>query len=195
MRRPVAYAVVIVVSLLVVGSLFLGASWGSVDYRVLPQDAPAHVAADKLNSEFGTETSTANVMLTAAENGDVDAYATQVRDIGGVTDVQPVDQAGDTTLLRVFWEGNTQSEASQQIVADLRALDIPGETTALVGGLSADTVDLLASIGEHLPWMGLIVVGVMLLLLFLAFGSLVLPVKAILMNAVSITTSTPPNRS
>jgi len=180
MRRPVAYAVVIVVSLLVVGSPFPGASWGSVDYRVLPQDAPAHVAADKLNSEFGTETSTANVMLTAAENGDVDAYATQVRDIGGVTDVQPVDQAGDTTLLRVFWEGNTQSEASQQIVADLRALDIPGETTALVGGLSADTVDLLASIGEHLPSMGLIVLGVMLLLLFLAFESLVLPVKAIL---------------
>jgi RND superfamily putative drug exporter len=113
----------------------------------------------------------------------------QVRDIGGVSDVQPVDQAGDTTLLRVFWEGNTQSEASQQIVADLRALDVPGETPALVGGLSADTVDLLASIGEHLPRMGLIVVGVMLLLLFLAFGSLVLPVKVILMNAVSITAS------
>ena len=43
--------------------------------------------------------------------------------------------------------------------------------------------------GDHLPWMGLIVVGVMLVLLFLAFGSVVLPFKAVVMNAVSITAS------
>ena len=59
----------------------------------------------------------------------------------------------------------------------------------LVGGTTADTVDLVASVGSHLPWMGGIVLGVMLILLFLAFGSAVLPIKAIVMNAVSITAS------
>ena len=48
-------------------------------------------------------------------------------------------------------------------------------------------MDLITSVGDHLPWMGLIVVSVMLVLLFLAFGSLVLPLKAVAMNAVSIT--------
>ena len=59
----------------------------------------------------------------------------------------------------------------------------------LVGGLSADTVDLIDSVGAHLPWMGLIVALVMLVLLFVAFGSLVLPVKAVVMNLFSITAS------
>ena len=65
----------------------------------------------------------------------------------------------------------------------------PTATTALVGGLTADTVDLSSSVKSHLPWMGLIVVSVMLLLLFLAFGSLVLPLKAVAMNFFSITAS------
>ena len=65
----------------------------------------------------------------------------------------------------------------------------PAEGSMLVGGLAADTVDLLDSVGSHLPLMGLIVIGVMLVLLCLAFGSVVLPLKAVLMNAFSITAS------
>ena len=59
----------------------------------------------------------------------------------------------------------------------------------LVGGQSAATVDLIDSVGSHLPVMGLIVAGVMLVLLFLAFGSLILPIKAVVMNLFSITAS------
>ena len=58
MRRPWLVIAGTVTCLLFLASPFLGATWGSVDYRVLPPDAPAHVAADKL-SEFGPETSTA----------------------------------------------------------------------------------------------------------------------------------------
>jgi trehalose monomycolate/heme transporter len=59
----------------------------------------------------------------------------------------------------------------------------------LVGGLSADTVDLLSSIKSHLPWMAGIIIAVMMVLLFLAFGSLVLPLKAVVMNLLSISAS------
>jgi RND superfamily putative drug exporter len=59
----------------------------------------------------------------------------------------------------------------------------------LVGGASAQAVDLIHSIGAHLPWMALIVVVVMLVLLFLAFGSVVLPIKAVVMNTISIVAS------
>jgi trehalose monomycolate/heme transporter len=180
--------VVVSAALLAVASPFLGAQWGSVDYRVLPEDASAHVAADKLNSEFGPEQSSANLLLDGVDRQDVSAYTNEVEAVDGITAVQPVESRDDRTLLRAFWEGNSQDQRSQDIVRDLRAVD-PPDGEALVGGLTADTVDLIRSVGEHLPWMGLIVVGVMLVLLFLAFGSLVLPLKAVAMNAVSITAS------
>jgi uncharacterized membrane protein YdfJ with MMPL/SSD domain len=188
MRRPVLVAIAVTGMLLVVASPFLGVKWGSVDYRVLPADAPAHVAFDKLNSEFGSERSSASLMLQGVRPSDVSAYTSAIEKVPGVLAVQPVAQEGDATLLRAFWEGNSQTEKSQEIVTALRDVD-PPQGTALVGGLSADTVDLLDSIGNHLAWMGLIVVAVMLVLLFLAFGSLVLPLKAVLMNAVSVTAS------
>ncbi len=188
MRRPVAVIVVTVVVLLAVASPFLGAKWGSVDYRVLPDDAPSHVAADKLNDEFGPERSFATLLLDGVGEGDVAAYTAAVERVDGITGVQPVAAEGGRTLLRVSWFGNSQTERSQDIVRELREVD-PASGRTLVGGLTADTVDLVASVGSHLPWMGLIVVVVMLVLLFLAFGSLVLPVKAVLMNMFSITAS------
>ena len=188
MRRPVAVIVVTVVGLLAIASPFLGVRWGSVDHRVLPADAPSHQAAEKLATDFGPETSTANLLLRGTSEADVASYTAAVEQVDGITAVQPVAEKGDTTLLRAVWEGNSQTERSQDIVRDLREVD-PDSGTVLVGGLTADTVDLIDSVGSHLPWMGLIVVGVMLVLLFVAFGSLVLPVKAVLMNLFSITAS------
>lgn len=189
MRRPVVVMVVIVAGLMLVASPFLGVKWGSVDYRVLPPDQPAHIAAVKLNTEFGQEKSTANVLLEKAAPQQVAAYVAQAKAVRGVLDVRPVDTKGDTTLLRVTWAGNSQTQASQDLVKRLRAVPGPNGEHVLVGGLAADTVDLLGSIRAHLPWMAGIIVAVMLVLLFLAFGSLVLPIKAVLMNLLSISAS------
>jgi len=188
MRRPIAIAVVVTAVLLAVAAPFLGVRWGSVDYRVLPPDAAAHVAADKLNAEFGAERSSANLLLTGADEQAVAAYQQDVESVDGITAVQPVASEGGSTLLRAFWDGNSQTEQSQDVVRALRAID-PSEGEAMVGGTTADTVDLVSSVGAHLPWMGGIVLVVMLVLLFLAFGSVVLPVKAVVMNVVSISAS------
>jgi len=189
MRRPVAVAAAVVVVLLAVASPFLGVKWGSVDYRVLPADAPSHQASERLNGEFGPERSTANILVRGADEAGVASYAEALARVDGVVDVRPVAVEADTTLLRAAWEGNSQTEHSQQVVRDLREVAAPDGAEALVGGLTADTVDLAGSVGDHLPLMGLIVVGVMLVLLFLAFGSVVLPLKAVLMNGLSITAS------
>lgn len=192
MRRPVAYLVVIVTVLLALGLPFLGARWGSVDERVLPEDAPSRVAADVLSSEFGGQTSTANVMLLGADPAAAADYRDSLATVDGVTDARIVDQTSTgepATLIQVSWPGNSQSERSQAIVGELRAVDAPAEAIALVGGATAQAVDLIASIGDHLPWMALIVVAVMLVLLFLAFGSVVLPIKAVIVNTISIAAS------
>jgi RND superfamily putative drug exporter len=185
MRRPVVYLSVITVALLALASPFLGVQWGSVDYRVLPDDAPAHVAAETLNTAFGPETSAASVLVSGATPAEVASYRAELADVDGVTGVQEVAREGTATLLRATWVGNSQTERSQAVVEALRSVE-PAGGEALVGGLSAATVDLLDSVGAHLPWMGLIVVGVMLVLLFWAFGSVVLPLKAVAMNALSI---------
>ena len=188
MRRPVVFLVGVTALLLVLASPFLGVKWGSVDHRILPPDSESYIAAEKLATEFGAETSTASVVLDGADREAVAAYTRDVEAIDGVVGVQPVASEDGVTLLRVSWEGGSQTEASQDLVKEIREIE-PSSGQALVGGLTADTVDLEKSLGDHLPWMGVVVVVVMLVLLFLAFGSFVLPVKAVLVNTLSITAS------
>ena len=187
MRRPVVVLLVTGVLLLAVASPFLGVRWGSIDQRVLPTDSEANIAFEKL-AEFGAETSYANVLLEDVDDAAIAAYLADVADLGRGAAAGAIAQDGDDVLVRVAWPGGNQTGASQTFVRDLREVDVEGGS-ALVGGLSAETVDLVDSVGAHLPWMGLIVVSVMLVLLFVAFGSVVLPVKAIVMNAFSITAS------
>ncbi|WP_232680065.1 MMPL family transporter [Nocardioides sp. R-C-SC26] len=186
MRRPFLVIAVTVGGLLLVAAPFLGVKWGSVDYRVLPSHAPAHQAAVLLNEEFGAEQSTASIMLSGADAADRAAYQAAVAEVPGIVGVTEVATDTEHVLLRAAWNGNSQTERSQDIVRSIRDV-APPSGEALVGGLTADTVDLASSIGAHLPLMGLIVIGVMLVLLFIAFGSLVLPIKAVLMNTLSIT--------
>jgi trehalose monomycolate/heme transporter len=189
MRRPVVVMVLVVGALLLVASPFLSAKWGSVDYRVLPPDNSAHVATVSLNKDFGQERSTANLLLETEDKAEVSAYVDEVEQVDGVLDVRQVDAQDGVTLLRASWAGNSQTQASQDVVSAIREIPGPDGEAVLVGGLTADTNDLLSSLEAHLPWMAAIIAVVMLVLLFLAFGSLVLPVKAILVNLLSISAS------
>jgi len=196
MRRPVAYVVVIAVALIALGTPFLSAKWGSIDERVLPIDAPSRVAADLGTREFGGRTASANIVVEGAGQSQLDAYIGRLGTVSGVRSARLIDQAaarpsgtGTTSLVQVSWLGNSQSEKSQQLVRDLRVIDPGTGASALVGGFSAGAIDLVDSIGARLPWMGLIVIVIMLVLLFVAFGSVVLPVKAVVMNALSLSAS------
>lgn len=193
MRRPVAYVVVIAVALIALGTPFLSAKWGSIDERVLPIDAPSRVAADLGTREFGGRTASANIVVEGAGQSQLDAYIGRLGTVSGVQSARLIDQAaarpsgtGTTSLVQVSWLGNSQAEKSQQLVRDLRTVDPGTGASALVGGFSAGAIDLVDSIGARLPWMGLIVIVIMLVLLFVAFGSVVLPVKAVVMNALSL---------
>jgi RND superfamily putative drug exporter len=179
MRRPVVYLVAIVVALLAIGSPFLGARWGSVDERVLPASSASRQAAAVQARYFGGETASASIMLRGADERATAAYVSDVAAIEGMRDVQAVattSVAGEQlTLVQATWAGNSQTEQSQDVVRDIRAVGVAGDGTALVGGASAQAVDLIGSIGDRLPWMALTVAAVMLVLLFVAFGSIVLP--------------------
>jgi RND superfamily putative drug exporter len=190
MRRPVAFLTAITVFLLILAIPFLQVRWGSVDERVLPAGSPSRVAAEVQAQRFGGEFSSANIVVRGADQGALAAYEKSIGAIDGMRSVQTIEaksvEGQPMALVQATWTGNTQTPESQAVVTQIRAIS-PGEgSEALVGGATAQTVDLVDSIGAHLPWMALTVAAVMLILLFIAFGSVVLPFKAIAMNILSI---------
>ncbi|BCB74464.1 hypothetical protein GCM10022251_73860 [Phytohabitans flavus] len=83
-------------------------------------------------------------------------------------------------------QGDPISAQTRDLVSRIRAVPAPPDGQVLVGGLTARLADQLDSVGKLLPWMALIIVGATFVLLFLAFGSVVLPIKAIVMNVLSL---------
>ena len=194
MRRPVVYVAVIVPLLLVAGLPFLRVEFGGVDHRALPAGTESRTVSEALAADFPQGDVTSIDAAVTFRDGTVDdaALATYVQDLGdldGVT-VATVDGAADgTAVVSLRYEQEGIGSEARQLVDEVRAVPPPAGADVLVGGRAADLRDLLASLGSTLPWMGLFVIGTTLLLLFLAFGSVVLPVKAVLMNVLSLSAS------
>jgi len=190
MRRPVVVMTTVVVGLLALGLPFLRVEWTGVDERVLPRGTESRVVSERLAADFpGQDLSHADVVVSGAEPAVLRSYAQALGAVDGVQDVTPMGERDGTALFDVSYTAIDNSAEGTALVEDLRAVPVREGAQALVGGQSAQLVDLLASLGDTLPWMGLLVVLAMLVLLFLAFGSLVLPVKAVLVNAISVVAS------
>jgi trehalose monomycolate/heme transporter len=198
MRRPVAYVVVIIVVLLALGSPFRSITWGGVDARVLPASAEPRVVAEALASDFPVNATTpieavvkfagpAGPALSPAQRAALAGYVTRLDRIPGVIAGHVTGVAGQLARVDLRYAANSESAAARALVARVRAVPPPAGARVYVGGATAQLVDELASLGHTLPWMALVVVLATFLLLFLAFGSVVLPVKAIVMNALSLT--------
>jgi RND superfamily putative drug exporter len=188
---------VIVPLLLVAGLPFLRVEFGGVDHRALPEGTESRVVSESLLTDFpGGGTTTIDAVATFAD-GSVDAgdraalgrYVDQVAALPGVRSAEVTATHGGTALVEVRHGFEGLSTDARGLVGEVRAVPDPTGGEVLVGGRAADLRDLLANLGATLPWMGLFVVGVTLVLLFLAFGSVVLPAKAVVMNVLSLSAS------
>ena len=195
MRRPVLYVVAIVAALLALGTPFLSVKWGGTDSRVLPASSQPHQVADALNRDFpvnATNPIEAVVRLpvtvsSPAGHAALAAYTGRLGHVAGVTGAQITGARGNVARVDLRYAPQAYSTQAREIVQRVRAVPGPAGATVLVGGITAGLVDELASIGQTLPWMALMVGLATFVLLFLAFGSVVLPLKAIVMNAASLT--------
>jgi RND superfamily putative drug exporter len=188
MRRPLLYAIPIVVLLVVMAAPFKNVIFGGYSTKVMPKTSHARMVTDRLSEEFpGNATSPMQVVVeSAGSEGAVADYVARLRQTPGVTGAQVTAAKGDNALIQVGYDGDPISTQARSTLDDVRAAPTPPGSTVLVGGATAFLVDQLDSIGHVLPWM-LAVMGVaMFVLLFLAFGSVVLPIKAIIMNTLSI---------
>jgi RND superfamily putative drug exporter len=188
MRRPVVFASVIVVVLLALGAPFLRISWGGTDASALPATSTVRQVQDTLTSEFpANSTNPIEAVVTGVTSqAQLTAYAAKVGAVPGVTGVQTTARHGTSVRLDVGYTPRPDSPQARQIVTRVRALAPPPHASVLVGGTTAMLVDELSSLGGTLPWMALLTAVATFVLLFLAFGSVVLPVKAIVMNILSL---------
>nr|MDT0661461.1 MMPL family transporter [Micromonospora sp. DSM 115978] len=187
MRRPVSYALAVVAVLVVLAAPFVRVDFGGFDERVLPAGTEARDVAERITADFpDASIGPIQVLVSGADADQTRQFAERIAALPVVTGVEATANRGTSTLLSVSYRGEPTGDAAQDTVRTIRDLPPPGAAEVLVGGRSAADLDLLASLGERLPWMALIMAAATLVLLFLAFGSVVLPVKAVLMNLVSI---------
>jgi RND superfamily putative drug exporter len=190
MRRPVLYVAVITIGLLALGAPFLRISWGGTDARSLPAASTVRHVSEALDSQFPVNSTTPIEALVtgarAASPAELTAYLHRIDAVAGVTGAQVTGVIGDTTRIDIGYRPAPVSDAARHIVTQVRALTPPAGAAVLVGGTTAGLVDELASLGSVLPWMALLVGVSTFVLMFLAFGSVVLPIKAIVMNVLSL---------
>jgi len=194
MRRPVVYVVVIVAGLAALGSPFLRISWGGTDARVLPAAAAPRIVTEALNRDFpGNVTSPIEAVVrfagpvSAAGRGtELAAYVSRLEHVPGVTGGQLTGVRGAIARVDLRYSAGPMSSQARAIVGQVRDVAPPAGARVYVGGTTAELVDELSSLGAVLPWMALVVVLATFVLLFLAFGSVVLPAKAIAANVFSL---------
>ena len=212
MRRPLPIATAIIAVLLVLGAPFLGVHFGQPDDRVLPKNASSHAAAEDLRRNFASnESGSLSVVAPRAGNaatlgGRITAYATALSEVPGVARVdgftgsfigghlvappQPATSArfgtASGTWLSVVPASTVEPEspAGERLVREVRAVRAPWKV--LVGGGSARLVDGKHAIFSRVPWALGIIAVVTFVTLFLMFGSVLVPVKAVVLNLLSL---------
>jgi RND superfamily putative drug exporter len=188
MRRPGVIAATTAAVMLAVALPALGVRWTPVDATAIPKDKSARVVADAIQRDFGGTGSTpVTVAITApaSEQAGVEAYAERVGALSGVRSVEPPVALGENTWrLAVAVPGDPAGEAAQSVVGAIRALDPPFETA--LTGPAAEFVDQQAAIGSRLLPAILLLAGLTFMVLWLMTGSVVLPAKALVMNALTV---------
>lgn len=188
MRRPVAVAAVSTVVLIGLGLPFLGIRFNSVDQSALPTSLAARQVDEALHRDFGVPSGagiTVVVEAPASDAAQVQAFAGSLKSVANVADVSTPQQVADGTwTIDIRTPGGNFDPATQTLVRDVRAE--PAPFTVLVDGQAAQFVDLQTSLASHLPMAIAIVALATLVLLFLMTGSIVLPVKAVLMNLLTL---------
>ena len=183
MRAPGRIAAVSAAFLIALGIPFLSIEFTSVDPQVLPESTSAHQVDDVLRSEFPPYRDTPVQLAVAGDKAEASKVAERAEEVPGVAAVQPPTKLGDESYaVEVISKTEPLSSQSQQLVEDLRAL--PAD--ALATGSTAEFIDLQDSLVDHLPLVLAFVAVATFVVLFLMTGSVVLPIKQLLMNLLSL---------
>ncbi len=190
MRRPVLVAVTTAAVLIAAGTPFLRIEFTGVDASVLPDSSEAKQVDTALRADFPPgRTSPLLVALTApaGAGGEVRAYADRLAARADVAEVDPPRAvAPDLWLISVVPAAGALAKPTLELVRSVRAGQADPAHPVRVAGETARFVDQRAGLADRLPWAIAVLAITTLVILFVMTGSVVLPVKALVMNALGL---------
>jgi uncharacterized membrane protein YdfJ with MMPL/SSD domain len=186
-RRPASIEIACTAALIGLGIPFTQIKFISVDASVLPTSISARQVNDALRTRFPpNRTAPLDVVVGAPAHSPAStALTARIARLPDVAAVSPAQSAGPSmSLITVAPRQGPLTAATQTLVHDVRAL--PTTVYLGVAGETAAYVDLEHSLGVHLPTALAVVLATTLIILFLMTGSVLLPIKAVVMNALGL---------
>jgi RND superfamily putative drug exporter len=196
-RRPWIAAIGGLAVLLALAAPLLGMRLGFPDAQNDPPAFTTHQAYDLLADGFGPGFAAPMVLTVQGASGrelltSSDAVGKELAEVSGVALVSPavINEAGDTAVLTVVPTTSPQDETTEDLVDTLRDTAIPDATagtdlTVAVGGMVASNLDVTRGVAERLPLFFGGVLLVSFVLLMMVFRSVVVPLKAVIMNLLA----------
>jgi RND superfamily putative drug exporter len=187
MRRPIAVVLVSLIALATIASPIRNIVFSQADARVMPASSPLAIANAKAIEDFpGQEGNPIEFIIPNAVGIDsaLAAYEAKIAVLPGIVRVGPEQRVGNSVRFSAVHSMNPRTNEAESLIKKARAIPAPKGT--LIGGVAADYTDTQDGIGKTLPWaFGWIALGV-LILLFLFTGSIILPIKAVILNVISL---------
>ena len=186
MKRPVA---VVLLSLIVIGILaapIKNIAFSQGDARILPASNPAAIATAIQESRFESNIATIDIIILngVGREAEVSSYIEDIKKVTGIVSVAPPQAFGKDIRITAYESMLPRSPEAQKLINELR--DVPAPVGTLIGGVAADYTDTQEGISQTLPLaLGWIAISV-LILLFVFTGSIILPIKAVLLNVLSL---------
>lgn len=186
MKRPVA---VVLLSLIILGILaapIKDIAFSQGDARILPASNPAAIATAIQESRFESNIATIDIIVLDGANkeNEISSYIEELKDVSGIVTVAEPQTIGNDVRITAYESMLPRSPEAQKLIHNLR--DLPAPAGTLIGGVAADYTDTQDGISETLPLaLGWIAISV-LILLFVFTGSIILPIKAVLLNVMSL---------
>lgn len=187
MRRPGPIAAVTAMALILLALPAFGMKFSPVDAKILPPGTSSRVVQEAQENDFP---SAGEENIRVAVRGDQRAAETQrdrLAKIGDITAVTPPERLADRLyLIQARSSDGYMTGPTKRAVDEIRDLPAPPGAEVQVSGGTALFLDFQQSLLDHLPWALLIIVVATLVILFLFTGSVVLPVKSLLMNVLNL---------
>ena len=187
MKRPVSAVVLSLVILGIMAAPITNIKFSQGDSRMLPADNKAAFATALQDERFPGQTGNPIeiIVIDGADKLDeINAYSQKLAQTTGIVAVVPPAVIGKDVRVVAYQAMLPRTPESQELIQNVRSIDSPAGT--LVGGVAADYTDSQNGISRTLPWaLGWIVLSV-LILIFVFTGSIILPIKAVILNFLSL---------
>jgi RND superfamily putative drug exporter len=186
MKRPVGVVVLSLLVLTVLAAPIKNIAFSQGDSRILPASNPAAIATALAAERFTNNVSVVEIIILggATKTSEVSTYVAKVAEVKGIAGVGTPIIYGDDIRFAAYQSMLPRSQAAQTMIREIRNIASP--TGTLVGGVAADYTDTQEGIAKTLPWALTWIAITVLILLFVFTGSIILPIKAVLLNLISL---------